>query len=226
MAETPAEPTPEFFAGLDLGQAHDFTALAVLERSWHGEEGARVARFDVRHLERVRGAPYPDVVELVRARIAAARPRSRAAALVVDKTGVGAPVVDMVRRAGLRCRVAAVTITAGDAVAWEGDEYRVPKRDVVSTLAVLLQSGRLRVARALPEAATFAREATNFRARISAAGRDSYGAGGAGDGWREGPHDDLLLAVGLAAWYAAEAPKPPVVPWVPGFGVKPRWGVG
>ena len=38
----------------------------------------------------------------------------------------------------------------------------------------------------------------NFRATISLTGRDSYGAG---EDWREGRHDDLVLATAMAAWY-------------------------
>lgn len=75
-----------------------------------------------------------------------------------------------------------------------GLERRVPKRDVASTIAVLLQTGRLRIARGLKESETLLRELLNFRAKISLSGHDSYEA------WREQEHDDLVLAVGLAAW--------------------------
>src|ERR1019366_5948673 len=80
---------------------------------------------------------------------------------------------------------------------WEdgdGMERRVPKRDVASTIAVLLQTGRLRISRRLNESDTLLRELLNFRVKISLSGHDSYEA------WREQEHDDLVLAVGLAAW--------------------------
>jgi hypothetical protein len=70
----------------------------------------------------------------------------------------------------------------------------VPKRDVASTIAVLLQTGRLRIARGLKESETLLRELINFRVKISLSGHDTYEA------WREQEHDDLVLAVGLAAW--------------------------
>ncbi len=73
-------------------------------------------------------------------------------------------------------------------------ERRVPKRDVASTIAVLLQTGRLRIARGLKESETLLRELLNFRVKISLSGHDTYEA------WREAEHDDLVLAVGLAAW--------------------------
>ena len=50
--------------------------------------------------------------------------------------------------------------------------------------------------RALPDAPVLLRELQTFTVRISAAGREPYAA------WREGQHDDLVLAAGLAAWWA------------------------
>jgi hypothetical protein len=83
----------------------------------------------------------------------------------------------------------------------------VPKRDLVSSLQVALQSGALAIADALPLAATLRQELAGFRVKISlTTGHDSYGAG---EDWRPAPHDDLVLAVALACW---EAGKAPVVP--------------
>ena len=59
-------PFPEFFLGLDLGKSHDYTALAVLERSTvAGPEGHR---YEVRALlRRELGSAYPKVVGRVKA---------------------------------------------------------------------------------------------------------------------------------------------------------------
>ena len=114
--------------------------------------------------------------------------------MAVDATGVGRPVIDMIRDAHLPASVYAITLTGGDAVTRDGMERHVPKRDVASTIAVLLQTRRLRISRQLKEAETLLRELLNFRVKISLAGHDSYEA------WREQEHDDLVLAVGLAAW--------------------------
>lgn len=195
-----------FFLGLDLGQAQDYTALAVLERKEFRCE-ARPDEYHVRHLERPRlGTPYPAIVERVRSLMESEQLCSKAA-LVVDRTGVGAPVVDMFRQAGLR--PVPITITGGNSVASADGGYHVPKRDLVSTLQVLFQSNRLKVAAELPEARLFLDELLNFRVKIDAkTAHDSYGA------WREGAHDDLVLAVALACWYAerhkrlAPIPKP------------------
>ncbi len=83
---------------VDLGQAQDFTAVAVVERveivgAWDPMMVAyrRYAELRTRFLERMElGTPYPEVVRRVReiTRPADLRGRCR---LAVDSTGVGRP---------------------------------------------------------------------------------------------------------------------------------------
>ncbi len=158
---------------------------------------------NVRHLERLRGVRYPDVVRHVKDRLVTMttvfpRPTVR---MAIDRTGAGRPVGDAFVEADLPCALTQVTIHGGDAVTRDDAGFRVPKRDLVGAVQVMLQQGRLKVAQVLPEAATFVREATAFRVTISDSGHDSYSA------WREGDHDDLVLAVAMAAWLATDAPR-------------------
>jgi hypothetical protein len=101
-------------------------------------------------------------------------------------------------------RMRAVTITGGNAVTDDGSNLHIPKRELVSALQIMLQSGALQIAAGLPLAETLRTEMKGFRVRISANGHDSYGAG---DDWRSAPHDDLVLAVALACWQAAKPPN-------------------
>ncbi len=117
--------------------------------------------------------------------------------LVVDQTGVGRPVVDMLRDVELK--PVAVTITGGDAVTQDGGDYRVPKRDLVSVVQILLDSDRLTIAERLKAGAVLTAELGAFKRNISLKGHDSYG-NDVGS-WRENPHDDMVLAVALACWY-------------------------
>jgi hypothetical protein len=184
-----------YYVGLDLGQAADYTALCVAERI-----GDVPHRYDVSWLQRFAlGTSYVAIVERVAALLGGA-PLRGASTLVVDMTGVGRPVVDLFRRAGLKPEP--VTITGGDRVSQEDDEWRVPKRDLAAVVKVLLQSERLKIARALPEADTLVQELLGFEVKISLAGHDSYGT------WREGVHDDLLLATALAVWAGEHIPAP------------------
>jgi hypothetical protein len=89
-----------------------------------------------------------------------------------------------------------VTITAGNEESHDGYYTKVPKRNLVGAVQVLLQSRRLKVASALADTPVLIGELQNFEVRITTAGNDVYGE------WRENKHDDLVLAVALACWSA------------------------
>jgi hypothetical protein len=184
-----------YFSGLDLGQAQEFTALAVLERTKVPDPDLydrSPYQYAVRHLERFPlGTPYTQVCGRLAEMLG--EPPLRDSVLVVDQTAVGRPVVHMLRRAGLRAAVRAVAITGGQRATLEGGVWLVPKKELVSTLQLLLQERRLKVSPALPEAATLARELAEFKIKAPP-------AGDVPELWREGPHDDLVLAVAIAAW--------------------------
>lgn len=179
-----------FIIGLDLGQMQDYTAIAVAERLG----GSRKDRaYHLRHLERFKlGTSYPDVVNRVK-ELLNTEPLKGNSHLVADATGVGVPVVDILRQAGLS--PIPVLITGGDSVSTSGVFWRAPKRDLVALLQVLLQSGRLKIAEGLPEARTLINELLAFKVKITVSANDTYGV------WREGVHDDLVLAVALAVWW-------------------------
>lgn len=183
----------DFIVGLDLGQQQDYTALAIIEST--GEV------YSVRHLERFKlGTSYSKIVKRVK-KLSQGEPLQGRAPLVVDATGVGRAVVDMLRQADLAPM--AITITAGAAVAHPApDEWHVPKRDLVGVLQVLLQNGHLKVAEELPEASVLKREMLGFKVKITQAANDIYGT------WREGEHDDLVLAVAVACWWGKNRPEP------------------
>ena len=191
---------PDYFLGLDLGQTRDFTALAVLERQPPTDAGTAVEppEYALRHLHRFPlGTPYTEIVPAVAALVRSG-PLAESP-VVVDQTGVGRAVVDMMRRAiGW---VVPVSITGGQAVTVAEDRsFHVPKKELVTGLQVLIQSRRLRIARGLHEAAVLVRELQQFQVKITAAAHETFGV------WREGQHDDLVLAVALACWWAERNP--------------------
>jgi hypothetical protein len=115
--------------------------------------------------------------------------------LVADATGVGAPVVDLLRAAHLPCSLTPVTITSGDRAHSQGDHWHVPKRDLLNNLLVLLEAGELRIPRKLTEAGALVRELSAVEMRHRPGGV-RMGADGSGE------HDDLVMAVALACWKA------------------------
>jgi hypothetical protein len=142
--------------------------------------------------------------------------------VVVDLTGVGDAVLRVLLD-GLMNQVVStitpVTITAGLGVRLaEGGGLLVAKKELVGALQVLLQGRRLRVAPTLPEAPLLAQELGNFRAKVTAARAEDV------LDWRERPHDDLVLAVALAAWLG-EFGLPPLLdpPAEPAYTVLRVW---
>jgi hypothetical protein len=148
----------------------------------------------VRHLERFAlGTSFPEVC--TRLNYLFSSPPLVDSILVVDQTAVGQPVVKLLRRARLNASIRAVTITAGTQSGRNGDgSLSVPKKELVSTLQVLLQSRRIKVAPSLAESRTLVQELMRFRVKTALSPSETLEA------WREGPHDDLVLAVAIAAW--------------------------
>ena len=190
-----------FICGLDLGQANDYSALLIVEQlvpqgGTVPAKGPAKPRYDVRHIVRFPlGTSYPTIVDEVAALVQ--QPPLVGAKLVIDGTGVGRAPVDLFR-SRLGRRAIPVTITGGDVVTKGEDGYwHVPKRDLVGAVQVLLQAQRLRFAQGLPLTFLLTQELTGFQVKINAqTAHDSYGA------WREGQHDDLVLGLALAVWYA------------------------
>lgn len=212
-----------FIIGLDLGQTTDYTAITVLEKlgedtgekktGWPSplvngvplqppiEHPVYRKHYHVRHLERLPlGTSYPAQVARVKVLFDSLVRGEKKPNLVVDQTGVGRPVIDTLRDTKLP--VKAVTITGGDTVSRDGNDYRVPKRDLVSTVQVLLQSDRLKIAKGLAEAQTLISELLAFKVTINTRGHDSYG-NDVGL-WRENAHDDMVLATALACWWGEQ----------------------
>jgi hypothetical protein len=190
-----------FYIGLDLGQRRDHSAIAVVEKIERRQPyGPSVFdRLLVRHLERVPlGTPYTAVIARIREIVQHAELQGRCA-LVVDGTGVGAPVVDGLQAARLGCELCAVTITGGDHEHGNGSAWSVPKRDLIAGVQILLERGELRIAKALPEAGSLVRELLDMRITMAGNGRVRLGADGFGE------HDDLVIAVALSCWRAGRA---------------------
>jgi len=117
--------------------------------------------------------------------------------LAVDETGLGRPVIDLLARSQLKAHIRAITITGGHHVGTStGGGCSVPKKELVSTLQVLLQARRMQIVKRLPATAALVQELLNFQVKITPSANETFGA------MRDGQHDDLVMAVALAAWQA------------------------
>jgi hypothetical protein len=192
-----ADERPFYILGLDLGQAADYTALAIAEKTTlddAGQKGQPVTHYGIRHLQRwALGTPYPQIVADLAAMLAREPLKDGNPALAVDQTGVGRAVVDMLRQARLPAFISPILITSGHAVTHEGGAYHVPKKELVSVLQALLQTRRLRIAD-LPVRKTLLDELLAFKVKITTAANETF------ESWRERDHDDLLFAMAMAVW--------------------------
>ena len=189
-----------FYIGLDLGQRRDYTAIAVVQRLErprpYGEPEFEALL--VRHAERLPlGTRYPAVVERVRG-LTHLPELSGRCELVVDATGVGAPVVDLLRAERLGSALAAVTITSGERESSRQSagcvEYNVPKKDLVGCLQLAIEKREIRIGNDAPWTTALLEELMDMRKTTRENGRERMGAEGAGQ------HDDLVMALALACW--------------------------
>jgi hypothetical protein len=195
------------FVGLDLGQANDFTALAVLARPLvDSRKPWRLRRppYTLGHLERFHmGTPYREIFAGLREMLC--KPPLYRSIVAVDITGVGQAVVNHLKESLLgpdvHCLLCTAAITSGQAAGdVAGVGWCIPKKELVGVLQVFLQNRRLQIPRTLPHATLLVEELEKFKMKVKAPRADQ-----SLEDWREGPHDDLVFAVGLAAYYGEMA---------------------
>jgi hypothetical protein len=205
-----AAPPTTYFVGLDLGQSADYTALAVVQKvpTYDQQTGKHSSELHLKHLERYPlKTPYTDIADQVKSLLSGPpftddirygfRIRKARTELIVDKTGVGLAVTDLLKER--RLGFIAVTITGlGQKVNRHATkEYSVPKQDLVSALEVPFHKGTLKVAKGLQGWPKLREELLNFRRKQNkTTAHISY------EHWRESDHDDLVLAAALACWKA------------------------
>jgi hypothetical protein len=183
--------------GVDIGQKRDPTAICIAEEEERAVGGRFEKHFVVRYLERLPlGTPYPAVAARIDYLAAGARNKAGSSPTVyMDATGVGQPVVEVVRQRACCGMVVGVYFTHGDrrTEALEGGYRRVTlgKAHLVSRLQTLFQCDRLHLPRSR-EATVLTEELLSYEIRVDEDANDRYGA------FKVGTHDDLVTALGLA----------------------------
>lgn len=189
--------------GLDLGQSSDPSALTVTEErtplrigpAGEGPVPDGPPQYRVVHIERFDlGAPYPEVVRRVAA-VQRAPETGRDPELVMDATGLGAPVVDQFKEEGLT--PVQIKFTGAEEVNRDRRRrtYGVPKKDLATTVQSLLQAGRLEIHESLEHAQTLTQEMKQFRVKVSDSGYARF------EHATEAQTDDVLLSMACALWY-------------------------
>jgi hypothetical protein len=204
-----------------LGHRHERTAISVTERAHvptgerfnhvtHDERGWEryqtrehiATEYRVRHLER-QGPPsrYASVAGRVPEIL---KEISRDSILVVDITATGRPAYALIlgelshalESTGLHFKHCPITVSgvAGGVSRSPDVGYIVPRRDLISACQIAFDEERLKIAEGLSLAGTLRDEMLAFKPKALKP-NDL-------EGWRERPHDDLVLAVAVSVWVA------------------------
>jgi hypothetical protein len=203
----PSHSIDEFIVGCDLGKSIDSTAIAILHHTlsgtgeWLANEPAQfwrekaIRRLDVRHVERFPlGVNYVIQAHRIREILTREPLKNGRTWLVVDQSGVGAGVVDLMEASGLR--PIRLQITAGAEQSREGRTWRVAKQILISKLEAAMHSKELQIAAGLAESGALRDELRDFQRHTTATGANTWSA-------RAGKHDDIVLAVSYAVWWSS-----------------------
>ena len=199
-----------YVAALDLGEAGQPTALAVLEQEVIDlpfRRGRELRALKLRHLKRFPlDASYADIgteTAKVIARLGDDEQAKGGTDLVIDITGTGRPVGEIMKREGLDPIFVTVTGSAKETEVAPRD-WHISRNDLVGRLRVLFQDKRFRVSKKMPLVEKFVEELQSFSMKKKLLNTNDP------ESWRERPDDDLVLAVAIAAWRAKRhLPKPP-----------------
>ena len=207
----------DYIIASDLGQSNDPVANIVLGREriapdapvsiTEGDPVENIPaddfQFSLLLIETLPiGTHYADVVE--RIETLATHPRLRGRCnIVVDRTGIGRAVVDLVR-----CLDAASLITWGITISSGKKEARdpkspmdwsVPKKDLVGILLLALQRERIKARDGIPGGELLKEQLLTFRKDVRETGYTSFEAKGK-------DHDDLVLALCMGLWISQMLP--------------------
>lgn len=213
--------TRQVHVGLDLGKLHDPSALVVAEilpnqDSARRPDGLRMppyTRYRVQRIQRLPlGLDYPQQVGYVLRMLTAIYELARweesighitfgapdlAIQLYADATGVGGPIIDLLRGAlehdtRLRWHVVLWPITFAHGERYNRSNGRMGKAYLVSRLQALLQQQHIDLPAHDAEVAAMVDELKAYDIRVDQDGHDTYGA------FKTGAHDDMATALGLA----------------------------
>ena len=204
-----------YILGVSIGSMMEPTAIAIIEQETRVRDGfaAYTHALRLRHLERVPlDTRYPVMVDQVGELIDKLKKPEQddATDRIVDTTGTGRSVGDLMVKSGLKPHRVTITNGTGEDET-KLKEWRLAKVELVGGLQVTLQSDRLEMAAEIELVPTLVEELRNFKLRPPTINVNDP------ESWREGQFDDLVFAVGLANWRAnRDIPHPGrVAEWEP-----------
>ena len=199
-----AKHRPMFYLGLDLGKFRDHAALVLMEYRvipTGKRDPATYSPLYRRELrvvlaERFRiGTDYHDLVARL-SRLCHHPHLAGHTTLLMEKNSPGQVVDEMIKRANLPVTYIPVTTTSGKQVIVRGSERFVPKEKLIGSVEYLLQQNLLKISSQIPQSDLLREELRQFERRSQRGGASKLAAGTG--------HDDMVMALALASWWAYE----------------------
>jgi hypothetical protein len=166
------------------------------------------------NIDKFQNLPYPALARLICTRMGH-KALVNNADLLIDATGIGEAVVDLVRNEGLTPY--AIKITGGGKVAVEHEDFgqvftqssdsrlhgiqaikgfSVPKADLIAAGQLYMQQDRVRCASGIPWEDDFRDQMMGFKGQLNDGGRITKA-----EAETEALHDDLVTCYLLGAWW-------------------------
>ena len=207
LSNIPGDRRPMLTVGLDLGQSRNYTALAVLERTWvqatpeqflasAGRGYAGYFDYRITRLERLDlGTSYVDVAHHVKDYLDS-RWQCPSKTLVMDATGVGSAVRDLFRTMKLNARMVSVSITgsalpSSRSTAGGGQVVVTSRSEILTKLVTSVEQAHFTIDDKLQE---YRETLFNEMLSLRPTGKPPFSDPGEGQ-------DDLAFAVALAIWW-------------------------
>ena len=190
----------ELYIGLDLGKRQDHTALIAAVVTFTGgvpDPATRAVplypKFTVLYAARLPlDTETTNIPRFVRDAVQRYRPHyalpGHVPQILVDATGGGHTVVELLRKDNPGAQIKPITITGGQTAHQLKDSYMgVPRTDLIGRLKLFFETGMIQIERTAPGFEILERELQRFEP--------------SGD---QQEHDDLVMALALAVWQAAK----------------------
>lgn len=173
----------------------------------------RIVKYlDIVHIDKFNNISYPRTADIIASRMGHTSLVNNAD-LLIDGTGIGEAVVDLLRDRHLA--PLPIIFTGGEQVREVHEdmghifgstfggmravkEMHVPKADLVAAGQLLIQQGRVRVAPGLKYADDFKAQMEGFRGKVNERGRVKY------ENESDTLHDDMVVCYLMAAWWMVQ----------------------
>jgi hypothetical protein len=200
---------PTYFIGVDLGKKQDHSVIALVEYRTiptgtydpYYRQPLFRRELRLRYLRQFPiGTPYLEVIPEV-TRLCRHPQIAKHGSLVVDAGGHGECVVELIQRERLPVSFVPVNLTGGDHATVTRWGRNLPKRDLITRTGLLLEQSHLQIAADIQHTATLQHELLQYETRLTATGHETYAPADSLT------HDDTVIAVSLAGWWAWENRK-------------------